>query len=393
MDCRLPTGGGRNELRSPQARMADKSLIGTPCSARGSQRTNKMTLNENEVLINRRRAIQRMLRVGTSIAGITAASGAKSLGQISPSQRSFGVAYTKLTIPVIVRDRRSAFWQTVLSGARKAGQDLGVEIIELGTDSESDAEGQVGMLETVMASNPSAIVIAPASSDTVRKPIENAAKKTKIVGIDYDEESMAFASSLRTDNTQAGRLAADVLADAIKRTYADAEGDVAIITPLVDVGSIGQRATGFKDQVAAKYGALDVVAHKIGDAQANTGFSTMMELISDYPELRGVFVADLVMAGGAAQALAGKNTNTNGDIINFVSFDADSALVQMLRDGTVAALVVQDPFRMGYEGVKTAHAASRNERVPTHVDTDASLITKANMNSPRSRELLGLKIN
>jgi ribose transport system substrate-binding protein len=99
------------------------------------------------------------------------------------------------------------------------------------------------------------------------------------------------------------------------------------------------------------------------------------------------------MAGGAAQALAGKNMNTSGDIINFVGFDADSALVQMLRDGTVAALVVQDPFRMGYEGVKTALAASRNERVPTHVDTDASLVTKATMNSPRSRELLGLKIN
>jgi ribose transport system substrate-binding protein len=103
------------------------------------------------------------------------------------------------------------------------------------------------VLETGIASNASAIVIAPTRSDTVRKPIENAAKKTKIVGIDYDEESMAFASSLRTDGTQTGRLAADVLADAIKRTYADAEGDVAIITPPVDVGSIAQRAKGFKD--------------------------------------------------------------------------------------------------------------------------------------------------
>jgi ribose transport system substrate-binding protein len=65
----------------------------------------------------------------------------------------------------------------------------------------------------------------------------------------------------------------------------------------------------------------------------------------------------------------------------------------LLRDGTVAALVVPDPFRMGYESVKTALAASRNEHVPTHVDTDASIITKANVNSPRSKELLGLKIN
>jgi ribose transport system substrate-binding protein len=352
-----------------------------------------MALNEDEVLINRRRAIQRMLQVGTSIVGIAAAGGAKSLGQISPSQQAFGVAYAKSAIPIIVRDRHSAFWQTVLSGARKAGQDLGVDIIELGTDFESDAEGQIGMLESVIASNPSAIVIAPARSVAIKKPIENAAKKTKIVGIESDEESLAFASSLRTDNIQVGRLAADVLADAIKRTYADAEGDVAIITSSIGVGSIDERARGFKEQVATKYGALDVVAHKIGDGQSNTGFSTMMDLISEYPELRGVFVSDLVTASGAAQALAGKKTNTNGDIINFVGFDADNALVQMLRDGTVAALVVQDPFRMGYESIKTALAASRNEHVPTYVDTDAGLITKANMNSPRSRELLGLKID
>jgi ribose transport system substrate-binding protein len=200
---------------------------------------------------------------------------------------------------------------------------------------------------------------------------------------------VAFAS----DNTQAGRLAADVLADAIKRTYADAEGDAAIITPLVDVGLIDQRAKGFKDQVATKYGALDVVAHKIGDAQASTGIQH-----NDGAHL-GVSRAPWRLRLGSGHGRRSgaspgwQEHNTNGDIINFVGFDADSALVQMLRDGTVAALVVQDPFRMGYEGVKTALAASRNERVPNQVDTDAGRVTKANMNSPRSRELLGLKIN
>jgi ribose transport system substrate-binding protein len=225
------------------------------------------------------------------------------------------------------------------------------------------------------------------------KPIENAAKKTKIVAIDSYEELLVFASSLRIGNIQAWRLAADVLADAIKRTYTDAEGDVAIITPSIDIGSIDQGAKGFKDRVATKYGAFDVVAHKVGDAQANTGVSTMMELVSDYPELRGVFVSDLAMANEAARALAGKKANANGDIINFVGFDADKALAQMLRDGTIAALVVQDPFRMGHEGVVTALASSRSECVPTHVDTDASRVTKANMNSPPSGELFGLKIN
>jgi ribose transport system substrate-binding protein len=50
----------------------------------------------------------------------------------------------------------------------------------------------------------------------------------------------------RFENSQAGRLAADILADEIKRTYADAEGDVAIITSLSGVTSLDQRARGFK---------------------------------------------------------------------------------------------------------------------------------------------------
>jgi ribose transport system substrate-binding protein len=114
----------------------------------------------------------------------------------------------------------------------------------------------------------------------------------------------------------------------------------------------------------------------------------MMGLIADYPELRGVFASDLVMAKGAAQAVAEKKTNKGGDTINFVGFDLDDTLVQLLQRGTVAALVVQDPFRMGYDGIKTALAASRGERVPSNIDTGANLITKANMNSPRSQELL-----
>ena len=118
----------------------------------------------------------------------------------------------------------------------------------------------------------------------------------------------------------------------------------------------------------------------------------MAELISTHSELRGVFASNLTMAHGAAEAVSGSKTNKTGDTINVVGFDWDDQLVKFLQDGTIAALVVQDPFRMGYEGVKTALAASKGEQVPAHIDTGVSLITKANMNSARSQELLNPKI-
>src|SRR6202030_4089534 len=114
-----------------------------------------------------------------------------------------------------------------------------------------------------------------------------------------DADSSAFTSLLRTDDVRAGRLAADILADKIKRTYADAEGDVAIITSSSGVASLDERARGFADQIKTKYGALDIVAHKVGAGHATDGYETMMELIADHPELRGVFASDLVMAKGA----------------------------------------------------------------------------------------------
>jgi ribose transport system substrate-binding protein len=195
-----------------------------------------------------------------------------------------------------------------------------------------------------------------------------------------------------TDNLQAGRLAADILAERIQKTYADAEGDVALITPLPGVAALDQRAKGFKEQIKARYGALDIVAEKVVDGPAAASRNVMLDVIAAHPELRGVFASNLIMAQGAAQAVAENKTNKTGDIINLVGFDWDDQLVKFLQDGTIAALVVQDPFRMGYDGIKTALAASKGEQVPAKVDISATVVTKANMNSARSQELLNPRI-
>jgi ribose transport system substrate-binding protein len=343
--------------------------------------------------LSRRHALERMVWAGGGVLCMVSSGGLKSMGQISSAQAATAVAQAKATIPIIVKDKTSFYWQAVLAGARKAGQEFGVNVVELGAATETDAKGQIGILANALASMPAAIVIAPAEFAALGKSIDSAAKKTKIIGIDSDADSSAFTSVLRTDNVRAGGVAADILADAIKRSYADAEGDVALITSLSGVASLDQRARGFTDQVKTKYGALDIVAHKVGDGQATTGHNIMMDLIADYPELRGVFVSDLITAKAAARAVAEKRTNKGGDLINFVGFDSDNSLVELLRDSTVAALVVQDPFRMGYDGIKTALAASKGERVATNVDTGATIITKANMNSARSQELLNPKVN
>lgn len=297
-------------------------------------------------------------------------------------------AQTKPTIAIIVKDTTSVYWQTVLAGARKAGQDLDVNVTELGTQSESDVSGQISILEKAVASNPVAIVIAPAQFTPLGKPIDEAAKKVKIIGIDSAADTKAWTSFLATDDLQAGRMAADALANAMTRTYADTEGDVAIIT--ASPASPNQSATGFKEQVAKKYRALNVLPDKVADAQAATGLTIMKDLVNADRNLRGVFVSNVVIAEGASQVVYNKES---GDRINYVVFGSDDKLLKSLQGGTIDALIVKDPFRMGYDAVKTALAASKGEKVPATIYIGANVITKANMNSARSQELLNPKID
>jgi ribose transport system substrate-binding protein len=91
----------------------------------------------------------------------------------------------KPTIPIIVKDTTSNYWQMVLAGARKAGKDLNVNVPELGAQSPSDINGQISILENAVSEKPAAIVIAPTQKAALGKPIDEAAKKAIIIGIDF----------------------------------------------------------------------------------------------------------------------------------------------------------------------------------------------------------------
>lgn len=293
------------------------------------------------------------------------------------------------SIPIIVKDTTSFYWQIVLAGARQAGKDLGVGVPELGAQAETDINGQISILENAVAGKPAAIVIAPTERSALGAPITEAAGSVPIIGIDSSAESDAFTSFLTTDNVQGGRIAADGLAEAIKAKTGKVAGDVALITNAPNAGSLEERKKGFIDQLAVKYPDLKLVADRYADGQAATGLNITTDLLTANPNLVGIFASNLIMAQGAGQAVAENNVK---DKVALVGFDSDDRLVGFLKDGVISALVVQDPYRMGYDGIKTALAASKKETVEKNVDTGANLITTANMNEKRSQELLNPKV-
>ncbi|MEP2120024.1 MAG: ABC transporter substrate-binding protein [Bauldia litoralis] len=324
------------------------------------------------------------MRKLTLLAGILAAT------VMSSPMASVPAAAADETIPVIVKNTSSFYWQILLAGARKAGKELDINVAELGPQVDTDIAGQISILENAVANNPLAVVIAASQYEALGRPIDEAATKTKVVGVDSGANTESYVSFVTTNNVEGGRAAGKALAEAIAAKYGKPEGEVFIITSVPGAGSLDARAEGFKAVMAEEYPDITIVADKVADGQITTGLNIANDVMLAYPNLRGAFASSEEMALGVTQAVTGNNAE---DKVMVVAFDSNEQLVQRLADGEVAALIVQDPFRMGYDSVKIAYAAAKGEDVPKDVDTGVNVITKENMDTDRSKELLNPKID
>ena len=301
-----------------------------------------------------------------------------------------GAAQAEDTIAVIVKATTSEYWQWVFKGAEDAGKQLGVKVDKLGIPKD-DAAGQIAVLESAAGSKPAAVVISPTIFEALGDPIAAVTDAgIPVIVIDSGAKTDKYAAFLTTNNETGGKVAADGLADAIKAKTGAIKGDVALINSLPGVGSLTARDKGFTEEIAAKYPDLHLIATKVADGQATTGLNITTDLLTANPNLVGIFADNLIMGEGAGQAIA---ENKVADKVALVNFDSDDKTLGFLDDGTTAALVVQDPYRMGYDGVKTALAVSKGEKVEANVDTGANLVTKANESDPKIAALIHPKLD
>lgn len=313
-----------------------------------------------------------MKRIWTSLAALALATGA------------FAQGLTNAEVVVIVKATNSQFWQYVLEGAKRAGAALGIKVTPQGAAEEADIAGQISILENAIARKPTAIVIAPTASKPLAAPIEKATKAgIPVVVIDSAAETQQYASFLATDNVAAGRLAADMLAQAVRQKTGKVEGEVAILSSMPGVSSVELRNKGFLEGIK-KYPGLKVVENRFANNDPARALSITLDYLSRYRNLVGIFANNNVMGSSAGRALEQKNNKR----VAVVAFDSDDQEVELLKKGFIDALIVQDPFMMGYAGVFYAIAAANGVRLPASVDTGSVAVTRANFNSEEIQGLL-----
>jgi ribose transport system substrate-binding protein len=289
------------------------------------------------------------------------------------------------SIAVIVKATSSEYWQWVFKGAEAAGKQLNVKVEELGTPKD-DAAGQIAVLENAAGAKPSAIVISPTVAEALGDPIAAVtAAGTPVIIIDSGAKTDKYASFLTTNNEAGGKAAADAMANCIKDRTGKAAGKVSFLTAMAGHESLDSRDKGFKDEVAAAYPDLKIVGNRVANNEEAEGMSLTADMITKDSDLVGIFADNAQMGTGAGGSISEQKL---GGKVCLVAFDSDSGELDHLKDGSIYALIIQDPYMMGFAGVWYGYAAAHGARLPKNVDTGVGTVTKANMNDPAFAGLL-----
>ena len=288
------------------------------------------------------------------------------------------------TVAVIVKATTSEYWQWVFKGAEKAGADLGLKIEKLGSPKD-DAAQQISILESAAGSKPAAIVISPTIFEALGDPIAAVTDAgIPVIVIDSGANTDRYASFLTTNNEAGGKAAADAMAQCIQERTGKAAGKVAYLTAMAGHESLDSRDKGFKDGLAA-YPDLKLVGNRVANNEEAQGMALTADMLTKDPDLVGLFADNAQMGTGAGTSISEQKL---GDKLCLVAFDADAGEVEHLKEGSIYALIIQDPYMMGYAGVWYGLAAARGVRLPKNVDTGVGAVTKANMADPAFAGLL-----
>ncbi len=291
----------------------------------------------------------------------------------------------KRTIAVIPKGTTHVFWQAVRAGAEKAGDEAGVQIFWTGPKRESDRQEQIQIIEDFIVRKVSGIVLAPLDSKALVPSVEKIyAKNIPCVIADSKiDDTDKYISFVATDNYQGGIIAARRMGKIL-----NGKGRIIVIKYVPNSGSTTNRENGFIETIQKEFAGIEIVDTKYGMDTVETALQATEDLLTKNTNLDGLYGCNAPVSVGALRALESRGYAGK---IKMVGFDAEKLLVDAVRNGIVDSLVVQDPFKIGYESVKTVINKLDGKEVPKRIDTGVHLITKDNLDEPEIKVLLRLQ--
>ncbi len=287
----------------------------------------------------------------------------------------------KIVIAVIPKATSHLFWVSTEAGARAAGEHFKVEIEWNGPATETDFSRQIQIVDSMIARRVDGIALAAAERKALVAPVERAAAEGIPVTIfDSGLDTENYVSYIATNNYEAGQMGARELARLL-----GGKGEVALLMHAPGSRSTMDREAGFEDTLAREFPAMRVVARQFCMSDRSKGKAAVENFLTAHPNLAGIFASAEPGSTGAALAIRARELNGK---VKFVAFDSSDSMIEDLRAGVISAMVVQDPFRIGFEAVRSLVDKIHGRTPVKRLDLNARVVRAADLELPEVRRVL-----
>ncbi len=292
----------------------------------------------------------------------------------------------KLRIAVIPKGTGHEFWKSVEAGARKAEKEFGVEVAFKGPTGEGDTSEQIKIVENFLVEGYDGICLAPLDAVALGKPVQQAVgQKIPVVIFDSGlKDSSGITSFVATNNERGGERAGEYLA----KTLLGGKGKVILMRYQINSASTEAREDGFLKAIE-KYRGIELISsdqHSGADEAKAVALGEQL-LLNMGDRVDGIFCPNESTTSGMLTALERDRRGLAGKV-KFVGFDSSDNLIRGLKSGHLQAVVLQNPFQMGYDAVRVVVEKLRGKTPPEKIEVPEALATSENYREPEIDSLL-----
>jgi ribose transport system substrate-binding protein len=288
-----------------------------------------------------------------------------------------------IKIEVICMGFQHEYWQTVRLGTEKAAKELGIVVPFYGPELETQVDVQIGMFENSIAKKVDGILLAPCDSEALVPLVEKATKQG-IVVITFDTDinkTDKRISFVATDNYAAGKLAGQNAGRLL-----GGKGKVGVMGHLAGTMDTRERLGGFIDVIKAQFAGIQLLETVYGDGDQQKSLDKATDMMRANPDLAAIYATN--EGGAVGIALAVEQAKKVGKV-KIIGFDSSEQEIDFLKRSVITGFVVQNPFQIGYLGVKTLYEHLAGvKKAPPRIDTGVVWVEMKNLNQPDIQKIL-----
>ena len=241
-----------------------------------------------------------------------------------------------------VTNNAADFWTIARKGCEQADGELANVEVEFKIPSDGTAAEQRRIIDDLMAKGVSGIAISPVDPSNQTQMINDLAKRILVITQDSDAPASDRACYLGTDNRAAGNQAGELIKQALPQG-----GKIMVFVGKMDAENAQARFKGIKD--ALQGSNVEVIDVRTDDTDTVRAKANAADTLVKYPDIAAM--VGLWNYNGPAILNAVKDAGKVGQV-KIVCFDEDDSTLAGVKEGSIFATVVQQPYEFGYQSVQ-----------------------------------------